>query len=107
MAVLMHAQPVVHTASGEGFLSRLFCRHWLPRVRDCARVCVCRAWGANNVTVSHCVSHHNLNGFAPGSGTDGGGFDIDGGVSNSVFEYNYAFENQGEGYLVCQVCRCC
>jgi hypothetical protein len=107
MAVLMHAQPVVHTASGEGFLLRGSFAVTGYRVCVTARVCVCRAWGANNVTVSHCVSHHNLNGFAPGSGTDGGGFDIDGGVSNSVFEYNYAFENQGEGYLVCQVCRCC
>src|SRR5262249_11142991 len=31
---------------------------------------------------------------------DGGGFDLDGGVSESVMQYNYSAENDGAGYLV-------
>lgn len=62
------------------------------------------AWHANNVSVRHCVSHHNRNGYPLGTlnGNDGGGFDIDGGVSNSVIEYCLSFENAGPGYMVCQ-----
>jgi hypothetical protein len=33
---------------------------------------------------------------------DGGGFDLDGGVTNSVMQYNYAHDNDGAGYLLCQ-----
>ena len=57
------------------------------------------AYNANNVTISHSVSYRN----SMGSGTlDGGGFDLDGGASNSVLEYNLAFDNAGPGFLVCQ-----
>jgi hypothetical protein len=59
------------------------------------------AWEANNVTFRHCVSHDNLNGFASGQ-NDGGGFDLDGGATNSLIEYCYSFRNAGPGYLVCQ-----
>ena len=31
---------------------------------------------------------------------DGGGFDLDGGVTNSVLQYNYSHDNDGAGYLV-------
>ena len=31
---------------------------------------------------------------------DGGGFDIDGDAQNSFLQYNYAHDNQGEGYLL-------
>jgi hypothetical protein len=62
------------------------------------------AWNCNNITISHCVSYSNLNGFPPGSpnGADGGGFDLDGGCTNSALEYNLAFNNAGPGYLLCQ-----
>ncbi|MEO5897471.1 MAG: discoidin domain-containing protein [Vicinamibacterales bacterium] len=33
---------------------------------------------------------------------DGGGFDLDGAVRDSVMQYNYSHENDGAGYLVCQ-----
>lgn len=33
------------------------------------------------------------------SNADGGGFDIDGGVSNSAMQYNYSHNNYGPGYL--------
>ncbi len=31
---------------------------------------------------------------------DGGGFDLDGGVTNSIMQYNYSHDNDGAGYLV-------
>jgi hypothetical protein len=35
-----------------------------------------------------------------GSGKDGAGFDLDGGVTNSVMQYNYAHDNEGPGFLL-------
>jgi len=54
------------------------------------------AVGANNVTIQFCESHHNRTcGRA-----DGGGFDFDGGVSNSILQYNYSHNNDGAGYMI-------
>lgn len=36
-----------------------------------------------------------------GSGQDGGGFDLDLDVQNSVMQYNYSHDNDGAGYLLC------
>ncbi len=36
-----------------------------------------------------------------GSGKDGGGFDLDIDVQNSVMQYNYSHDNDGAGYLLC------
>ncbi|MHC4592173.1 MAG: right-handed parallel beta-helix repeat-containing protein, partial [Planctomycetota bacterium] len=55
------------------------------------------AWNSNGVTIQHNVSHHNMS-----PGLDGGGFDLDGGVTNGVLQYNLSFENEGYGYLLCQ-----
>lgn len=55
------------------------------------------AWNADKVTIQHCISHDNQS-----PGTDGGGFDFDGGVTNSVLQYNLSFGNVGCGYLLCQ-----
>lgn len=33
---------------------------------------------------------------------DGGGFDLDGGVKNSIMQHNYSYDNTGAGYLVFQ-----
>lgn len=55
------------------------------------------AWHANRVTIQHCESHHNQT-----VTSDGDGFDLDGGVSNSVMQYNYAHDNAGAGFLLCQ-----
>ena len=55
-------------------------------------------WGCNNLTIQFCESHHNRSGTA----LDGGGFDLDGGCTNSVLQYNYSHDNQGPGYLLAQ-----
>jgi len=55
------------------------------------------AWKADRVTIQFCVSHDNKS-----PGWDGGGFDLDGGVTNSVLQYNYSYNNVGPGYFLCQ-----
>ena len=54
-------------------------------------------WHADQVIIQFCVSHHNRS-----TGVDGGGFDFDGGVTNSILQYNYSHDNHGSGYLICQ-----
>ncbi len=56
------------------------------------------AWDANAVTIQNNESHHNHT----NSKADGGGFDLDGGVTNSVMQYNYSHDNDGAGYLLGQ-----
>jgi hypothetical protein len=56
------------------------------------------AWDSNNVKIQFNESFQN----GTGGGHDGGGFDLDGGVSNSVMQYNYSHDNDGAGFLVCQ-----
>lgn len=52
-------------------------------------------WDCTNFVIQYCVSHHNkTNPIAK----DGGGFDLDGGVSNSVIQYCLSYCNQGAGY---------
>ncbi len=55
------------------------------------------AWNADRVTIQFCISHHNKS-----PGDDGGGFDLDGGVTNSVLQYNLSYNNDGPGYFLCQ-----
>ncbi|RPJ39608.1 MAG: right-handed parallel beta-helix repeat-containing protein, partial [Planctomycetaceae bacterium] len=55
------------------------------------------AWNADRVTIQFCISHDNKS-----PGDDGGGFDLDGGVSNSVLQYNLSCNNDGPGYFLCQ-----
>ncbi|MFC5532034.1 right-handed parallel beta-helix repeat-containing protein [Cohnella yongneupensis] len=55
------------------------------------------ACGADRVTIQYCISHHNRS-----PQRDGGGFDFDGGTTNSLMQFNYAYENNGCGYLLCQ-----
>jgi hypothetical protein len=54
------------------------------------------AWSSRKLVIQHCVSVRNRT----GGKYDGGGFDLDGGVSESVMQYNYSAENDGAGYLV-------
>ncbi len=54
------------------------------------------AWTARRLVIQRCVSVRNRTGTL----YDGGGFDLDGGVSESVLQYNYSAENDGAGYLV-------
>lgn len=52
---------------------------------------------ASNVTIQYCISHDNKRGKAT---ADGGGFDLDGGVTNSTIQYCYSYNNIGCGYLL-------
>ncbi len=53
---------------------------------------------SNNVIVQSCESYRNHS----GTGCDGAGFDLDGGVTNSIMQYNYSHDNDGAGYLLGQ-----
>jgi hypothetical protein len=55
------------------------------------------AWNANNVIIQHCISHDNKS-----PGHDGGGFDLDGGLTNCILQYNLSYNNDGPGYFLCQ-----
>ncbi len=55
-------------------------------------------WASTNFTIQYCESHHNHTGTLK----DGGGFDLDGGVTNSTLQYNYSHDNDGSGFLICQ-----
>ena len=55
------------------------------------------AYESDRVTIQFCVSHHNRS-----TAEDGGGFDFDGGMTNSVLQFNYSHSNFGTGYLICQ-----
>jgi hypothetical protein len=55
-------------------------------------------WDSANVTIQKNESYRNGT-----AGThDGGGFDLDGGVINSVMQYNYSHDNAGAGYLLAE-----
>ncbi|MCI1681307.1 MAG: right-handed parallel beta-helix repeat-containing protein [Bacteroides sp.] len=53
------------------------------------------AFECDSLTIQYCFSHDNKT--APGA-RDGGGFDFDGGVTNSVMRYNLSMNNEGAGY---------
>ena len=55
-------------------------------------------WDSNRVLIQMNESHHNRT----GSSKDGGGFDLDGGMRNSIVQYNYSHDNDGAGYLLAQ-----
>jgi len=52
------------------------------------------AWDADSVTIEHCLSYSNK---TSKGGEDGGGFDFDGGVTNSIIQYCLSYENEGSG----------
>lgn len=54
-------------------------------------------WGyeADSLIIQNCISYRNKT--APGA-ADGGGFDLDGGVTNSIIQYCLSYENEGAGY---------
>jgi hypothetical protein len=47
------------------------------------------------VTIQYCISYKNK---THKGAKDGGGFDFDGGVTNSVIQYCLSYENEGAGY---------
>ena len=53
---------------------------------------------ANNVIIEYNESYDN----DAGLNLDGGGFDIDGGSTNCIMQYNYSHNNEGPGYLFAQ-----
>jgi hypothetical protein len=59
----------------------------------------CGIWaaGSNRVTIQFCESYRNHTGAGS---PDGDGFDFDGGMTNSVMQYNYSHDNDGYGYLL-------
>jgi len=50
---------------------------------------------SDHVTIQYCISYRNK---TSRNAKDGGGFDLDGGVTNSVIQYCLSYENQGAGY---------
>ena len=52
------------------------------------------AWDSNAIVIQNNESHHNHT----NSTADGGGFDLDGGCTNSIVQYNYSHDNDGPGY---------
>ncbi len=57
------------------------------------------AYEAENVIIQHCLSYRNK---TSKGGADGGGYDLDGGVTNSIVQYCLSYENQGSGYCIFQ-----
>jgi len=53
------------------------------------------AYESDHVTIQYCISYRNKT--SKGS-QDGGGFDLDGGVKNSIIQYCLSYENEGAGY---------
>lgn len=54
---------------------------------------------SDSVTIQHCISYRNK---TSKGGADGGGYDFDGGVTNSVIQYCLSYENAGYGYAFLQ-----
>ncbi|MHC4592901.1 MAG: right-handed parallel beta-helix repeat-containing protein, partial [Planctomycetota bacterium] len=48
------------------------------------------AWNSDQVVIQYNVAHHNQS-----PALDGGGFDLDGGVTNSILQYNLSHNNDG------------
>ena len=57
------------------------------------------AYEADSVIIQHCLAYRNK---TSKGGADGGGFDLDGGVTNSIIQYCFSYENQGSGYCIFQ-----
>lgn len=53
------------------------------------------AYQSDSITIQYCYSHDNK---TSEKGKDGGGFDFDGGITNSVMQYNFSANNEGAGY---------
>ena len=55
------------------------------------------AYNANEIVIQHNIAHSNRS-----QGGDGGGFDLDGGTTHSVMQYNFSYNNDGAGFLIAQ-----
>jgi hypothetical protein len=54
---------------------------------------------ADSVVIQHCRAYRNKTSVGA---ADGGGFDLDGGVTNSIIQHCVSYENQGAGYCIFQ-----
>jgi hypothetical protein len=57
------------------------------------------AWRANNIVIQHNESYSNCGNTG---GDDGNGFNLDGGMTNSILQYNYSHDNHGGGFVFAQ-----
>lgn len=55
------------------------------------------SYHSDRMVIQYNIAHHNRS-----TGIDGGGFDFDGGMTNSILQFNYSHNNHGSGYLICQ-----
>jgi len=53
-------------------------------------------YDSNDILIQYNESYHNRNLHRD----DGDGFDLDGGVTNSIMQYNYSHDNDGAGFLI-------
>lgn len=53
----------------------------------------------DSLTIQYCIAYRNK---TSKGGGDGGGFDLDGGVTHSVIQYCLSYENEGSGYGIFQ-----
>ncbi len=54
---------------------------------------------SDSVLIQHCISYRNK---TSKGAADGGGFDIDGGVTNSTIQYCLSYDNYGSGFGIFQ-----
>lgn len=54
---------------------------------------------SDSITIQYCISYRNK---TSKGGDDGGGFDLDGGVTNSVIQYCLSYENHGSAFGIFQ-----
>jgi hypothetical protein len=52
-------------------------------------------WDCTDFVIQYCIAYDNKTKAGAG---DGGGFDLDGGVSNSIIQYCLSYNNQGAGF---------
>ena len=57
------------------------------------------AYEADSVIIQYCISYYNK---TANGASDGGGFDLDGGVTNSIIQYCLSYGNEGSGYGIYQ-----
>ncbi len=55
-------------------------------------------WNSERIVIQNCISYRNMS-----SGGSGGGFNVDGGVRDSVIQYCLSYENDGCGFLLGQL----
>jgi hypothetical protein len=55
-------------------------------------------WAADATNIA--IQFNESYGTATNNGRDGDGFDLDGGVTNSLMQYNYSHDNYGAGFMI-------